>query len=51
MDHFCKVIMPPYHTAYADKDLQGFRSHVRYSVFKDRVVVNAFRMAESGRGT
>ena len=32
----CKVLMPTSLTALADKDLQGFRSHVRYSVFKDR---------------
>ena len=28
--------MPMDQTAPTDKDLPGFRSHVRYSVFKDR---------------
>ena len=35
-----------------DKDLPGFRSHVRYSVFKDRRdTSNALRDAKSGRAT
>lgn len=35
-DHYCKVLLPTTEHPIADKDLPGFRSHVRYSIFKER---------------
>ena len=35
-DRYCKVLSPTIEHPIADEDLPGFRSHVRYSIFKER---------------